>query len=190
MSVSYRAAAEALWGEAGLLAHDAYDRVRRDVFDGDLPGQIPIVIGITAYGHCDGLTRSGWSHGPRISLSSSAFGRGQRWVVDLVTHEMLHVWLGLSELQTKHAGADWYEHVRRLSPAVLGHEVDARRGAGRRSVRVPNPDWEEGGDLPKTVVRKERVDGVIQHADVARWPHAFRPENYYSHDAPVGCPTY
>lgn len=190
MSVSYRDAAEALWGEAGVCAHDAYDRFRQELFPGDLPGQIPIVIGITAYGHCEGLTRSGWSHGPRISLSSSAFGRGRRYVDDIVVHEMLHVWLALSGLQAKHGSADWYEHVRRLSPAVLGHEVDARRGAARKSVRIANPDWEPGSDLPKTLVRKERVTGAVQHADVARWPHAFRPEGYYACDAPIGCPTY
>jgi hypothetical protein len=189
MTVSYRAAAEALWGEAGAYAHDAYDRIRPVLYP-DLPGQVPIVIGITAYGHCDGLTRGGWSHGPRISLASSGFGRGASWIDDVLTHEMLHVLLVLAGLQPGHGTDGWYEHVRRLSPAALGREVDARRGAARRSVRVPNPGWAPGSGLPKTVVRKQRVGAAVQHTDVARWPHAFRPDGYYRQDAPIDCPSY
>jgi hypothetical protein len=189
MTVSYRAAAEALWGEAGAYAHDAYDRIRPELYP-ELPGQLPIVIGITAYGHCDGLTRSGWRHGPRISLASAAFGRGAGWVDDILTHEMLHVWLALAGLESGHGGAGWYEHVRRLSPAVLGHKVDARRGADRKSVRVRNPSWEPGSDVRKTVVRKQPVASAVQHADVARWPCAFRPDGYYQQDAPIDCPSY
>lgn len=135
--VSYRAAAEALWGEAG-------DRIRRELYP-----ELPVVIGITAYGHCEGLTRSRWSHGPRISLFSSAFGRGPRYVDDILTHELLHVWLALSGLQIHHDSDNWYQQVLRLSLAVLGHQVDARRGADRKSVRVPNPGWQPGSDLPK-----------------------------------------
>lgn len=189
MTVSYRAAAEALWGDAGAYAHDAYDRIRLALYP-ELPGQLPIVIGITAYGHCDGLTRSSWRHGPRISLASAAFGRGRRWVDDVLTHEMLHVWLAIAGLEPGHGGAAWYQHVRRLSPAVLGHQVDARRGADRKSVRVPNPAWQPGSGLPKTVVRKQPVDGAVQHADVARWPGAFRPDGYYQQAAPIDCPSY
>lgn len=189
MDVSYRDAAEALWGEAGAYAHDAYARLRRDLYP-ELPGQLPIVIGITAYGHCDGLTRSKWTHGPRISLFSSAFRQGPGYIDDLLAHELLHVRLGLAGLQARHDSGDWYEQVRRLSPAVLGHEVDARRGAARQSVRVPNPAWEPGSGLPKTLVRKVRVDAAVQHADVARWPMAFRPDGYYVAGSPIDCPSY
>lgn len=189
MAISYRVAAEVLWGEAGAYAHDAYDRIRAELYPG-LPGQLPIVIGITAYGHCHGLTRSAWRHGPRISLASTAFGRGARWVDDILTHEMLHVHLSLAGLRSGHDGAAWYEHVRRLSPAALGYEVNARRGADRKSVRIRNPGWEPGSGVPKTIVRKQPVDAAVQHADVAGWPCAFRPDGYYQRDKPIDCPSY
>lgn len=71
-------------------------------------------------------------------------------VDDVITHEALHVHLALADHRTEHQHEPWYAAVRRLSPAALGHALDARRGADRRSVRVPNPD----GDKPATVVRK------------------------------------
>ena len=71
--VPYRAAAVKFWGEAGACAYDAYDRIRPALYP-DLPAQLPIVIGITAYGHCLGLTRGCWrEHGPRISLPPEIF---------------------------------------------------------------------------------------------------------------------
>ena len=90
--------------------------------------------------------------------------------------------------QARQAGA-WYEAIQRLSSAVLGCELDARRGAGRKSVRVPNPAYAPGVDAPKTLVRKQHVDDVVQHADVARWPQAFRPEGY-DWGTPIPCPAY
>ena len=187
MTVSYRAAAAALWGDAGICAHDAYARIRPALYP-ELPAQVPIVIGITASGHCDGLTRACWEHGPRISLFSSAFGRGARYVDDLLTHEMLHAWLAVTGREVRHDSADWYEAVRRLSPAVLGREVDARRGAARKSVRVPNPAYDHGSG-PRTLVRKQTVEGAVLHGRVARWPQEFRPDDY-DWGLPIDCPAY
>jgi hypothetical protein len=186
--LSYRDAAAALWGEAGVYAHDAYARIRAEHYP-DLPPQLPIVIGLTAYGHCLGLTETGWKHGPRISIFSPLFGAGADQVDDLLIHEMLHASLGLAGLDIKHRGADWYAAVRRLSPAVLGHDLDVRRGADRKSVRVPNPDYTEGGSEPRTVVRKVRVKDAVPHAAVARWPQSFRPEGY-GRGAAIPCPTF
>lgn len=188
MTVSYRDAAEALWGQAGAYAHDAYARLRAGLYP-ELPIQVPIVIGITAYGHCDGLTRTSWQHGPRISLFSSAFGRGHRYLDDLLTHEMLHAWLAVTLRAVRHDSADWYVAVRRLSPAVLGRAIDARRGAARRSVRIPNPDWRPGSAAPRTLVRKQAVPGAVPHADVATWPQSFRPDGY-EWGTPIDCPPY
>ena len=188
MAVSYRVAAAALWGEAGIYAHEAYAELRPVLYP-QLPRQVPIVIGITAYGNCAGATRPDWEHGPRISLFSSAFGRGACYIDDLLAHEMLHAWLSVTGRKIHHDSADWYEAIRRLSPKVLGREVDARRGADRRSVRVPNPAHQPGGDQPKTIVRKQAVGDVVQHAEVAGWPHSFRPGNY-DWGAPIECPSY
>ena len=187
-TVSYRDAAVALWGDAGAYAHDAYARLREEHYP-QLPAQLPIVIGITAYAHVAGLCGGAWGHGPRITLESRRFAQGRRWIDDLLTHEMLHAWLFVTGQQHQHKGEPWYQAVRRLSPAVLGHPLDACRGADRKSVRVPNPDWREGGGEPKTLVRKVAVPDVVHHGDVARWPHSFRPPGY-DWGAPISCPTY
>ena len=187
---SFREAAAVLWGDAGAYVHDAYSELRP--LYPELPPAVPIVIGITAYGKCMGLTRAGFAHGPRISVASNAFSRGRGFVADVMAHEMAHCWLIVTGRQAGHDGADWYEAVRRLSPAVLGHEVDVRRGSGggRTSVRVPNPDYVPGGEAPKTVVRKRRVEGDTQHGDVARWPHAFRAAGHDWGEPVTDCPSY
>ena len=200
MEVSYREAAIKFWGEAGAYAYDAYARLRRSLFP-ELPEQLPLVIGIAAYGHCLGLTRGQWEHGPRISLPPEIFQGttakgasrhvtgGTRQVDDVLTHEMLHAWLHVTGRPMKHDSADWYEAIRRLSPSVLGRELDARRGAARKSVRIPNPAYQPGGEEPKTLVRKEAVKDAVQHGDVALWPQAFRPAGY-DWGTPITCPSY
>jgi hypothetical protein len=184
---SYRDAAITLWGEAGAYAHDTYTHWRP--LYPELPAQLPIVIGITAYGHCLGLTRTAWGHGPRITLFSSMFSDGQRVVDDVMVHEMLHVWLRLTGQDVTHDSHAWYAAVRRLSPAVLGHELAVRRGADRRSVRIPNPAYEPGNGEPKTLVRKKRVPGAIEHGRVATWPGSFRPADW-DPGPPIRCPSY
>jgi hypothetical protein len=196
----YRDSAVVYWGEAGAYAYDAYDRIRAALYP-ELPARLPIVIGLTAYGGCLGLTQGRWEYGPRITLPPEVFRGtttegarrcvpgGPRQVDDVLTHEMLHVWLHVTSRCVKHDTADWYEAVTRLSPAVLGWGIgDARRGAARKSVRVPNPAYEPGGNQPKTLVRKQHVDTVVQHGDVARWPQAFRPDDY-DWGTPIPCPT-
>jgi hypothetical protein len=188
-TVTYRDAAEAIWGEAGTFAHDSYDELRELLYP-ELPDQVPIAIGITAYGHCVGLTHANWEYGPRISLFSSAFRRGGRYVFDIVAHEMLHAWLWVSGVDTGHDSYSWYEAVGRLSPVLIGQDVNAKRGADRKSVRVPNPGYVPGNGKPKTLVRKVRNPDAIQHADMAAWPHSFRPVGYYQGDDPIRCPSY
>jgi len=185
---SYRDAAIALWGAAGAYVHDSYARMR-EMYLPDLPPGVPIVIGITAYGHCDGLTRGWWEHGPRITIASNLFGAGTRLVDDVMIHEMLHVWLRRQGQPTAHDSEAWYAAVRRLSPLVLGHEWDVRRGGARRSVRVANRYREPGVDDRKTVVRKVSVEGAVPHAVVATWPGSVRPPDM-DRGQPMDCPTY
>jgi hypothetical protein len=180
-TTAHRDAAITLWGDAGAYAHDAYQSWL-PLFP-ELPDALPIVIGITAYGHCVGLTRSTWEHGPRITLASNHFKRGRRAVDDTMVHEMAHAWLYLTGQEVKHDSGAWYAAIRRLSPIVLGHEIDVRRGADRRSVRVKLADG-------RSVVRKEKVpefDGL--QAKVAGWPDTFRPIDYDYGD-PMRCPSY
>jgi hypothetical protein len=205
--VSYRAAAVALWGDAGAYAHDAYTRLRVVHFP-HLPEQMPITIGLTAYGRCLGLTRGNWTHGPRISLAAELFngsrgrpggssgrlepGRisgGSGWVDDVLVHEMLHANLHLTGQDSAHNGDDWYAAVQELSPAILGHELDVKRGADRKSVRVLNPDYRPGAGYPKTLVRKVPAGLGWVHDMVARWPSSFRPSDYNFGER-IHCPTY
>lgn len=184
---SYRDAAVALWGEAGAYVHDTYSRLRAELFP-ELPEQLPIVIGLTAYGRCLGLTRGEWTHGLRITIASPLFAAGHGRVADVVLHEMLHAWLGVTGQPAGHDTEAWYAAVRRLSPRVLGFPVEARRGRQRRSVRVPNPRAGSPGQ-PATVVRKAAVEGTVAHADVARWPGPFRPDGF-DYGPTLECPTY
>jgi hypothetical protein len=188
MKTTYRDAAAALWGEAGTYAYDAYAQLRTAHYP-ELPEQLPIVIGLTAYGACIGMTAPSWDWGPRISVFSPLFGHGRRQVDDLLTHEMLHAWLFVAGQETSHNTDAWYNAVERLSPAVIGRQLDLHRGADRKSVRVPNPAWEKGNGRPKTIVRKVRVESAVQHEQVARWPQSFRPADY-DWGEPMICPTY
>lgn len=77
--------------------------------------------------------------------------------------------------------------MRRLSPAVLGRELDVQRGRDRRSVRVPSPDFEPGVDDRRTLARKARV--AYTHGKAARWPYAFRDDDHDWGDA-IPCPSY
>jgi hypothetical protein len=184
---AYREAAVTLWGAAGACAHDAYARWLH--LYPELPEQVPIVIGITGYSACAGFTRPTWGHGPRITMSSLLFEAGAGHVEDTMVHEMLHVWLHLTDQDTDHDSRAWYAALRRLSPAVLGRELDVRRGADRRSVRVPNPAYAPGNGEPKTLVRKIRVQSAVPHGRVAAWPSPFRPAGY-DWGAPIPCPIY
>ena len=185
---TYRDAAVTYWGEAGAYAHDRYTEIRKAWFP-ILPEQLPIVIGIPAYGHCLGLTRTDWSIGPRITLGSNLFAKGHRWVDDTLIGEVQRGVQHLVDERVGHRSEAWYESVRRLSPSVLGHPLNVIRGADRRSVRVPNPVYEPGNGQPKTLARKERVPDAIPHSHVARWPRAFRPDDYdWGH--PIPCPSY
>jgi hypothetical protein len=166
-------AAATLWGQAGIYLYAAYYRLRDQHFP-ELPAELPMVIGLTAYGHCIGLTRS-WPTGARISLAPGVFARGEGMVDDVLVHEMLHVALIAAGQDPKHAGEPWYREVRRLSPSVLGRELDIDRPK-RRSVRVPNPAYGPD-DRRRTLVRKVS-HGSGGHAEVARWPMPFRPAGY------------
>ena len=180
-AITYRDAAIKLWGDAGQHAHDTYQRLR-PLYPG-LPDELPIVIGLTAYGACRAITRCAWEFGPRITLHSGVhgYGTGRRLVEDTIAHEMLHAWLFLTGKQTGHDSDDWYDGINRLSPAILGRDLGAKRGADKKSVRVTIDG--------KSTVRKVKVDGAITHAQVSVWPHPFRPDGY-DLGKPIPVPTY
>jgi len=137
------------------------------------------------------LTRGCWNAGPRITVGSNQFAVGRRQVDDIMAHAMLHAWLiltGAADLNESHGRAR-YAAVRRLSPVVLGRDLDVYRGADRRSVRAPNPAYAPDNDQPKTLVRKVRDRAAVAHDDIARWPGSLRPVGY-DFGEPIPCPTY
>lgn len=168
----YRAAAVMLWGEAGAFVGDTFVRFNREYFGGRVP-PLPIVIGLTAYGHCIGLTRSK-PELPRISLASGIFRRS-REVEDTLLHEMLHAELMLAGLSHKHNDTPWCQRIAELSPAVLGHPIQVAPVKLRR--------------VDKRVTRQPLEDHLGQGV-LARWPYSLRPAGYLDGDRALDVDTY
>lgn len=162
------------WGPAGRFAYADYDRLNVAHFSGELP-VLPIVIGLTAYGHCLGLTRHGdGEQWPRITLASTYFAAGHHAVSDVLVHEMLHADLILRGLDPAHNGKPWCEAITRLSPSVLGLEVKAA---------PVNPRRINGA------VARVPLDGYLPRAVLARWPGSMRPPSWDAGD-PLSVSTY
>jgi hypothetical protein len=153
-------AAEALWGDAGTYVYRTFDELNRQHFRGELPG-LPVVIGITPYGRCLGLTRYGPGL-PRITIASNQF-KHAHVVRDVLLHEMLHAHLALTGAESKHNAVPWCEAIVRLSPAVLGHDIQAAPVKARR--------------IDGKVVKAPR-DGHLPQGVLARWPGALRPPGW------------
>lgn len=125
----YRQAAALLWGDAGDFAATEFVRLNREHFAGSIP-PMPIVIGLTAFGRCIGLTRGGgWLDSPRITLAPELFNGnrrtsgGPRMISDTLVHEMVHAALILRGEDPEHNGDPWCRLIAELSPAVLGRET-------------------------------------------------------------------
>jgi hypothetical protein len=158
----YRTAARVLWGEAGAWAVDEYERHNACYFGGKLP-PVPVVIGLTAYGKCLGLTRhcGEWSESlPRITLWSALFAAGTGAVSDVILHEMVHVRLMLTGEDPRHNGKPWCAEIVRLSPLVLGQTVQAKPVLPRRV---------------NGVNRRIPLDGHLERMQLASWPYSLRP---------------
>ena len=189
----YRHAAALLWGTAGDFAAAEFARLNREHFAGSIP-PMPIVIGLTAFGRCIGLTRDGcWLDSPRITLAPELFNGnhrtagGPRMVSDVLVHEMVHAALMLRGEDPQHNADPWCRLLAELSPAVLGREIAARPVRPRR---VPNPNRDADPDAPKTIVIRKPEPGTMSQAELARWPHSCRPGDYYLKGKPIPVPTY
>lgn len=190
----YRQAATLLWGDAGDLAAAETERLGREHFAGRIP-PMPVIIGLTAYGRCLGLTRGmeDWLAEPRITLAPELFNGnhrtpgGARTVADVIVHELVHVALMLRGEDPRHNFAPWCQMITDLSPAVLGSTIDARPVVPRR---VPNPDRETNPKAPKTIVVRRAEPGTMSQAELATWPQCRRPVGYYDGDKLIPVPTY
>ena len=198
----YRQAAIWLWGPAGEFAADEFGRLNREHFAGSVPA-LPIVIGITAYGHCIALTRG--HRVPRISLASELFngsrerpgaggkqtpGRisgGPLTVSDVLLHEMLHAFLMLRGEAADHNAPPWCRMITELTPDLTGDEIKAEPVG---TMRVPNPARETDPQAPKTKVVRRAKPGHLTQQQIASWPHSVRPEGYYDIQKPIPVDTY
>ena len=161
----YLHAATVLWGDAGARVVNTFARLNAEHFDSELP-PLPMVIGITAYGRCLGITRYS-SHAtgglPRITIASNLFSSGVNRVADTVLHEMVHAHLMLAGRDTTHNGRPWCEELERLSPAVLGRTVCAKPVTPRRI---------DGK------VRRAALGGHLTRKQLASWPHSLRGDDF------------
>ena len=186
----YRQAAIWLWGAAGEYAADEFGRINHDHFAGSIP-PLPIVIGITAYGRCIGLTRGHST--PRITLASEIFNGSHRQqggpltVSDTLIHEMLHAFLMLRGESADHNAAPWCRMITELSPALVGREIKAEPVG---TMRVPNPDRDAAPAAPRTKVVRQAKPGCLTQDQLARWPHSVRPEGYYDGQKTIPVDTY
>jgi hypothetical protein len=187
----YRTAAETLWGPAGAYAVDAFARLNEEHFDNEIK-PVPIVIGITAYGRCVGLTRSTTEAGkPRITIASNAFapvainpaGRkttapppyGPQMVDDVMVHEMIHALLVQRGEDPSHNGQPFIDEIVRLSPAILGHEIEAVPQVQKR-IDGKNIRWTPPGHLDRD--------------SISRWPHSLRAPWAYNGAEPIPVDSY
>ena len=188
----YRQAAALLWGPAGDFAAAEFARINREHFAGSVP-PLPVIVGLTAYGRCIGLTRGGWLAAPRITLAPEVFTGNHRspggtlMVADVLLHEMVHAALMLRGEDPAHNAGPWCAMIEDLSPAVLGHAVDARPV---KPHRVPNPARETDPAAPKTIVVRRAEDGALTQDQLATWPGSVRPGGYYAAGRPLAVPTY
>lgn len=190
----YESAAALLWGPAGEFAAGEFARLNREHFAGSIP-PMPVIIGLTAYGRCIGMTLSGprWLEAPRITLAPELFNGSQRtqpgarMVTDVLVHEMIHAALMLRGEDPGHNEAPWCRMIAELSPAVLGQDVNA---APVKPRRVPNPARESDPAAPKTIVVRQATPGSLSQAQLATWPHSVRPAGYYAAGERIPVPTY
>jgi hypothetical protein len=84
-------------------------------------------------------------------------------VTDTLLHGMIHVLLIQRGEDPSHNGKPWCDEIMRLSPAILGHPIQA---APTKSVRING------------TVRKQVPDECIPRAALASWPQSLRPVGY------------
>lgn len=154
----YALAACVLWGDGGAYLLAEYARHNARYFGGRLP-PLPVVIGITPYGKCNGMTRpiGRWGYGevPRITIASKLFASGTVAVSDVLLHEMIHAKLILEGADPSHNGRPWCEEIERLSPLVLG---EACKAAPVRPQRING------------AVKRMPLPGHLSRAELAQWP--------------------
>lgn len=178
------------WGPAGEYAAGEYARLNREHFAGSMP-PLPIVIGLTSYGHCIGLTRH--RSAPRITLASETFNGSPRQpggpltVSDVLIHEMVHAFLMLRGEEPGHNFKPWCQMITELTPELTGTGILAEPVG---LTRIPNPARDTDPKAPKTKPARRARDGYLTQGQLSAWPHSIRPAGYYDGQQPIPVDPY
>jgi hypothetical protein len=175
-------------GVQGRFAYEAFRWANETIYAGRLP--LPLMQwALTAYGHCIGETWLREDRLPVITLHPTIWRRasapsqlsrmmarrqqehprGPRYTLDVVIHELLHVYIRYvlnhrEKSKSSHDDPVWCNEVMRLSPR-LG--IPAFHAA-------PTKRQRKDGKMLRVV-----PEGCLPMADLARWPHTVRPDGYY-----------
>ena len=160
-------------GDRGGFAYAGIAWAQTHVYDERLP--VPLVQwALTPYGRCLGFTAESVIMADAvITLHPQIWRRGPAYTLDVIVHELLHVYirwvLGHTDYArgrgtSSHDNPIWAREVMRLSPRLGLPTVQAsptvRRRAGKTLLRV----------MP---------EGCLSRADLACWPHSLRPPGFY-----------
>lgn len=179
MADHLRDAARMFWPNHADLIYDTFDRLNRDLFDGELVNA-GIVVGLTPHGGRLGSTALGTG---RITLhpalldpaTAAPWGipcrqLGERFMADTLLHEMVHAVLIQHGEPHDHNDHGWCGEVTRISPLIgLGRVIASPWKRARRSAA-------DGGGL----TYRPEIDGSISRTDLATWPQSLRPHGYYA----------
>src|SRR4051812_37142924 len=79
-------------GEKGRFAYEAFAWANEAIYERRLP--MPLIQwALTAYGKCLGLTHSEKEESPVITLHPQTWRRGPLFALDVMIHELLHVYI-------------------------------------------------------------------------------------------------
>jgi SprT-like family len=166
----YCSAAVLLFGEPVSWLYDEFQRHNAHYFGGALQ-PIPIVVGLSAYGGCLGLTRLAgeWGDAPRITIATQYLKRGRNETSDILLHEMIHALLSQQGENVRHNGAPWCREIMRITPLL---DLPPILAAPIVPSRVPS----RAGGLIGRQAKPVRVakPSHLSRQDLAHWPHSLR----------------
>ena len=169
----FREAQETMWPGAGAWAHDTFVELNAEYFDGEV-AHAGIVWGLTPHGHALAHTYADGRitlHPALLDPRDSAWGLkpflGTAYARDVLLHEMIHALLFGRGGEHSHNTQPWCDELVRLAPLL-----------GLRSIKaVPVVPRRIDG-----VVVRRPLDGHLERAAIAAFPHSLRRRSFYESD--------
>ncbi|SRR6266571_1815376 len=146
-------------GDVAVTAFEYYDAINKHFFNGELP-QAFIIMGITPYGRCIGLTKHYFKQ-PIILLHVGLKTEQERFYTLL--HEAIHVQVRYVLEYTgekSHDSDEWLSEVNRIAPILGYHEASLAADKVRRRPKS------EGGKLVRVQT------GSLPYECSYTFPHA------------------